>query len=49
MPEVKILFFDPAFFTTPPKKIRTEDDPIINRTYFLKDGKIVAVGDVPEV
>lgn len=33
----------PNFFFLPLKKLEVETDPVINRTYFIKDGKVVAV------
>lgn len=47
MPKVKLLFCDPSFFVTPSKKIRTEQDPVTNRTYFLVGDKIIAVAKRP--
>lgn len=44
MPQVTLLFAAPEFFILPPKKIRTESDPVINRTYFIHADRIVAVG-----
>jgi hypothetical protein len=33
----------PNFFFNPFMKMQVESDPVTNRTYFIKDGKIVAV------
>ena len=33
----------PNFFFLPLRKLEVESNPITNRTYFLKDGKVVAV------
>ncbi len=44
MSKVTLLFAAPEFYSAPPKKITTESDPVINRTYFLLAGRIVAVG-----
>jgi hypothetical protein len=41
---VKLIMFDPRFFFIPSKKIKVESDAVANRTYFLHDGRIVAVG-----
>jgi hypothetical protein len=43
-PRIKIIIKTPDFFATPFKKLVVETDPIINRTYFLKGDRIVAVG-----
>jgi len=41
---VKLLIFDPKFFFIPSKKLKVEASPVANRTYFIHDGEIVAVG-----
>ena len=33
----------PNFFFIPLRKLQVETDSVTNRTYFLKDGKVVAV------
>ena len=33
----------PNFFFIPFKKMTVESDPVTNRTYFVKDDKVVAV------
>lgn len=40
---VKLLIFDPLFFFIPSKKLLIESCPVVNRTYFIHRGKIVAV------
>lgn len=42
---VKLLIFAPEFFMVSMKKMNIESDPVANRTYFVVDGKIMAVGD----
>lgn len=43
MPQVNLLFAAPEFYRSNPKRLKTESDPVINRTYFILDGRIVAV------
>jgi len=45
MTEVKLLFADKDFYRLPPKKIKAEDNPGTGRTYFLAQGRIVAVAE----
>jgi hypothetical protein len=47
LPEVKLLpgLVAPEFFSVPFQKMVVEDNPIINRTYFIHKGKILAVGE----
>lgn len=44
MSPIKIEIADPEFFSMPPKKLTVEENPGTGRTYFLKAGRIVAVG-----
>lgn len=48
MPKVNLLFFDKSFFSIPPKKIKIEDDPGCDRTYFISGGRIIAVASRAE-
>lgn len=41
---VKIEVAAPEFFSTNPKRLAVEDNAGTGRTYFLKAGRIVAVG-----
>lgn len=41
---IKLVLTTPEFFAANPKKLRVEECPVINRTYFLKANRIVAVG-----
>jgi hypothetical protein len=43
MPEVRLLFAAPEFYSANQKRLKTESDPVVNRTYFILDGRIVAV------
>lgn len=45
---IKLVITTPAFFATPLKKLVVEECPNANRTYFLKAGRIVAVGQPTE-
>jgi hypothetical protein len=40
---VRIEIAVPEFFSSDPKRLTVEENPIIGRTYFLKRGRIVAV------
>jgi hypothetical protein len=40
---ISIEFADPEFFSTPARKLQTEENTFAGRVYFLKDGRIVAV------
>lgn len=42
--KLKIVLTSPEFFSTPLKKIEIETPPNVGRVYFLKAGRIVAVG-----
>lgn len=46
MTSVALLFATKEFYSAPPKNIRVETDPVINRTYFIYRGRIVAVGSL---
>jgi hypothetical protein len=41
--KLKIEFSDPQFFSIPLKKVEIETVPATGRTYFIHQGKIVAV------
>lgn len=41
---VRIEVASPEFFSTKPEKLAVEENAGTGRTYFLKAGKIVAVG-----
>lgn len=42
--KLKLLFAAPEFFSTKPTKLAVETNEGTGRTYFLKSGRIVAVG-----
>lgn len=46
MPQVKFLFGAPEFFRASPKKLKVEADPIVGRTYFILNGRIVGVAEL---
>lgn len=41
---IRIFFHVPNFFFIPTRQMTIENDPICNRTYFIHNDKIVAVG-----
>lgn len=42
--KLKIELFVPNFFFLPMKRVEVEAQPETGRTYFILDGRIVAVG-----
>lgn len=42
---VKLLIFAKDFFFVPMKKVKIETCPVADRTYFIVDGRIMAVGE----
>lgn len=42
---IKLVITTPEFFAAAPKKMTVEENAGAGRTYFLKDGRIVAVGE----
>lgn len=43
VPRVRMEIADPVFFATPLRKMTIETNPVVNRTYFLKGERIIAV------
>jgi len=43
-PRLKLIITTPEFFATPFKKLVVETPEFTDRVYFLKDGRLVAVG-----
>lgn len=44
LPPVKLLLAAPEFYSANPKTIKVEENEVTNRTYFIKAGRIIAVG-----
>ncbi len=45
---IRFLMTTEDFFQTNPKKLRVEQCPVLNRTYFVHRGTIVAVATYPQ-